>query len=158
MNNQDRPATPTSPANGTSQRMSNEIEIIPYQRNIPYTTTPDVRPPERPEPPVGGSGFLGWGGNRQELAHYQRMLRLYHKQREVVFAEQAATTAEVEGLRAITQAITKVEQIVYATAPNTITGMVASDVASQSAARCRVRHAQLMDALDAEALNVIHRG
>jgi len=131
--------------------------VLAYRRGINYPHLGEMRVPDAPLTDIQPTGFFGWGADPQVVAHNHRLRALYQQGVEASYGERVAIAAEVEGIRHVTEGVGHMEQIVYSLAPNTIAGMVAADLTSESTARSRGRHGRWMDALDAEMLNTFHK-
>lgn len=133
------------------------VEPRPAYRAVRYQGSSTIQMPPQPQVEIGGGGFLGLGADPLDLAHARRMKELYQIGRELHYAEQMATALEIAGVSLSGQGMQQVEEIVYDLPANGVAGMLAADMASEVAARLRLRHARYMDAYDAESLNIVHR-
>lgn len=133
------------------------LEVAPGSTTMRYPGVPDVSLPAAPQVEIRRAGFLGWGIDGQDAGHERRVRELHHLGVETHYAEAMAVALEVRGIKASSDAMRKAEDIVYSIPQNTVTAMVAADLASDMASRLRMRHGRLAETYDAEAMNIIHR-
>ena len=117
---------------------------------------PEIALPEKPSTEIRGSGWFGLGVDRQDASHDRRLRELHYLGVEVAYAEAMAVAVEVKGIKSVSGSMRQAENSVYGLPPDTVAGMVAADLASDMAARSRLRHGRLMESYDAEAMNIIH--
>ncbi len=128
--------------------------VLPTPR---HPVPPDIRLPRPPAGDGRGSGLFGLGRDRQALSNERRLRELHLLGMEAAYAGEMALGLELRGLKAIGEAMSLAERIVYAHPAGSLATMVAADLAGELAERSRLRHGRLMEAFDADAMNIIRR-
>ena len=132
-----------------------EGEVV-YPSRIPYGRTVNTPLPQQPKAEAGRSGFLGLRQNPIDADSERRQRKLHHIAMEINYGERLALALDVNGINDTVTAVGKVEDRVYAEAPQSLAGRVATDLASDMAARSRLHHSQYMEAYDVLMLSIIH--
>ena len=131
---------------------------VPRQRSVVrYPASVPSRLPAVPRYQVRPAGFLGLGQNRQDVEHDTRMTELHHLGVETAYAEATAFGVEGAAIQGAAAAMSAAEDVVNQLPEDSVATLLAADMASDFAARVRLRHGRLMENNDAEALNLIHR-
>lgn len=131
-----------------------------YRRPIPYPAIPEPFLPRAPRVEVPQTrGFLGIGStpDRDALAHRHRLREMERLGVEVAFAEEMGIALEIKGIATAGQGLERVEHIAFSYPADSLPGMVADDMASEMAARVRLRHRHYMETYDSGATEILRR-